>query len=25
VDEHLRTGDDFLKKIPKNEAVVMPL
>jgi oxalate decarboxylase len=25
VDEHLRTGDDFLKKIPKNETVVMPL
>ena len=25
VDEHLHTGEDFLKNIPKKEAVVMPL
>jgi oxalate decarboxylase len=25
VDEHLRTGDEFLKNIPKKESVVMPL
>jgi oxalate decarboxylase len=25
VDEHLHTGEEFLKKIPKKEAVVLPL
>jgi len=25
VDEHLRTGEDFLKNIPKKEAVIFPL
>lgn len=25
VDEHLHTGEDFLGKIPKNEAIIVPL
>ena len=25
VDEHLHTGEDFLRKIPKNEAIIVPL